>query len=51
MDDQPVWPWQHDLRFSASTLLLIALDLERMGGGGGLCNPIIPKQGNQAARR
>lgn len=43
--DQPVWPWQHDLRFSASTLLLIALDLGRMDGGGGVCNPITLKQG------
>lgn len=44
--DQPVWSWQHDLRFSASTLLLIALDLGRMDGGGGSVIPSSPSRGS-----
>lgn len=44
MHDQPVWSWQHDLRFSASTLLLIALDLGRMDGGGGSVIPSAPSR-------
>lgn len=44
MHDQPVWPRQRDLRFSASTLLLIALDLGRMDGGGGSVIPSSPSR-------